>query len=364
MRLAEITLKEFMRPVDQEIDRANPEGQNLTRENDAHARFLESEYHAGRAGKEIERPGTVTPIEFVEPSGMTSVLGGRDGRYSTGDKRMMDWSSIVNGRVNIKYDNLWIINYLLEDKRRIAASLDLESSCLSKQEVDFRIDLHRAASVRAYLRGDDVHPDNVGQYIAPLKSASREVLESRAESYRPLHELTYEQYCHPDKRVIPEEGFGNFEKRMIEPLDDKSVVLEARLNSDELEDAKLEDLDIGSRRDDCRLQEGQGFLVMTDPDATEVRGMISMGTSFVPEHHRGKGYGKAMLLAIGGFHGRFLAPSHFSEGGCAIRKAAHRDAVIEAHEKGQWLRPSVKEHYAQELGLEVPEAEEAETLAM
>ena len=89
-------------------------------------------------------------------------------------------------------------------------------------------------------------------------------------------------------------------------------------------------------------------------NATIIKAMIQQGTTFVPEEFRGRGYSGDLLLSLGGHHRECLAPTHFSEGGIGARRSAHRQAVVQAHENGEWIRPSVKEHYAEVLN---PEAD-------
>ena len=71
----------------------------------------------------------------------------------------------------------------------------------------------------------------------------------------------------------------------------------------------LQDIDECGVSLECRLLGYNGALIMTDLEVTEVRAAIVTGTTFVPPIHRGKGYGKAMLMALGGFHNKFLMHS-------------------------------------------------------
>jgi hypothetical protein len=346
VRLSDITLHDFMEPVTHEVTERDDflfNWKEMSRKQwDFH-----NDYHRGRAGGHVKTDRMVLPIEFSDISGRVSVLGGQKEKPESDKPIYFLGSALIDGCLQDGASKAWILDYLLDDEARIPKAIDLEATSLLSADVGFRISLHREASVRAHLRGEKIHQSNYDSYIAPLGKASKKILSKQSEPYLSIHDHTYDEYCHPEVPIVHDIRDMPFFMAAVRDLTETFEKYRVLLQTKGARGSRLRGFQPGSRSPRSRLFSisGRGVL-MTNLDATEALGLVKRGTTFVPEDLRGRGYGKELLTALGGNHEKVLSPTHFSEAGSANRKAAHRDAVIEAHSRGDWIRPAVWEHYA------------------
>jgi GNAT superfamily N-acetyltransferase len=101
-------------------------------------------------------------------------------------------------------------------------------------------------------------------------------------------------------------------------------------------------------RDDCRivLLDNPRKILALSPDMETVYGGTGLMLAVLPEY-RGRGIGAAIHLAIDGYQHRLTAAASYTEAGYACRLAAHREAVIRAHEEDlDDIHPENLERYA------------------
>ncbi|MBO9428255.1 hypothetical protein [Sulfitobacter sp. R18_1] len=377
MRLSEITLQVFMEPVVEEFDSRSKEGQDIRRQASERGFELASEAKAG------DRDYTMIPVvpdpewgtgraivEIPDDNGKLALffVQTRDNKWQ------VDTTDLVDGKVLTRWMDSHVLKHLIENQDRLSDFLDLESECVSSFDIELRLLLHKKATVEAFNKDDNVHPENYDRYIAPyIDPETRDWVTGGKSQLNDtavieLKDITYNSYCYPNRRVIREDQFGTFEKNVIseisEKLDDYQTLLSAKGAERFLKDHEI--LEIRkSPVEDCRIfVSPYGQAIMTDGGVQTIKATIIQGTTFVPKDLRGQGCGADLLRSLGGHFKSFLAPSHFSEGGIGSRRSAHRKEVLEAHQRGDWLRPVVKAHYADILTSDAALDDDSEPAAL
>lgn len=161
-----------------------------------------------------------------------------------------------------------------------------------------------------------------------------------------LHQMSWEEYVGPDPRVVDDSAWGPVEFAYMEEAESKLISAHALMKKGGVAGIDLPVSEAGLR---CIAQ--RDLVVLMSEDGQDLYGGIFDGTTFVPEKHRGKGYSKHLHLAIDGYHRAFLDPTHFSHGGIAARRAAHREATERAFAAGlDDIHPA---NLARYLGVEI-----------
>lgn len=156
-----------------------------------------------------------------------------------------------------------------------------------------------------------------------------------------LHEMSWEEYVGPDPEVVDDAAWGPVEFAYIEEAENNLIAAHARLRR-----GALVGIELPAPASGIRCIAYRDLVVMVSDDAQELYGGVFDGTTFVPERHRGKGYSKHLHLALDGHHRAFLEPTHFSLGGIAARRSAHREATERAFAAGREdIHPENLERY-------------------
>jgi len=152
---------------------------------------------------------------------------------------------------------------------------------------------------------------------------------------RPAAELPFNKWIgHSDPYVLREEYFGASERRWIEDCEDALVIANMRLDFDAPDIPGLA----------CaHLYEENGLKFISAPNALLVRdagtedllGGIARGVVTVFPEYRGRGIAQALHVCAEETRCINLKPTHFSEGGYASRKSAHRALCERAFERGE-----------------------------
>jgi len=171
----------------------------------------------------------------------------------------------------------------------------------------------------------------------------------------PAAELPFNKWIgHSHPYVLKEEYFGAPERRWIEDCEDALVVANLRLDFDASDIPGLA----------CEhLYEEDGLQFISAPNALLVRdaatetllGGIARGVVTVFPEFRGRGIAQALHICAEETRCINLKPTHFSEGGYASRKSAHRALCARALERGDLVAKVNLEVYelkASELDLQ------------
>jgi GNAT superfamily N-acetyltransferase len=161
----------------------------------------------------------------------------------------------------------------------------------------------------------------------------------------PAAELPFNKWIgHSHPNVLREECFGASERRWIEDCEDALVIANLRLDFDAPDIPGLA----------CaHLYEENGLKFISAPNALLVRdagteallGGIARGVVTVFPEFRGRGIAQALHICAEETRCINLKPTHFSEGGYASRKSAHRALCQRALERGDRVAPVNRDAY-------------------
>jgi len=162
---------------------------------------------------------------------------------------------------------------------------------------------------------------------------------------RPAAELSFSKWIgHSHPYVLREEYFGASERRWIEDCEDALVISNLRLDFDAP--------DIPGLACEC-LYEEDGLRFISAPNALLVRdagteallGGIARGVVTVFPEYRGRGIAQALHICAEETRCINLKPTHFSEGGYASRKSAHRALCLRAFKRGDPVAKGNRDAY-------------------
>jgi hypothetical protein len=162
---------------------------------------------------------------------------------------------------------------------------------------------------------------------------------------KPAAMLKFEEWTGLENpRVIPEDMFSKGEIALIEKCHRNLVDKWEKYIRDAEPESDVECRELMAA-DGVRYLLLPFSLLAIDEGTQKLLGGIANGMLFVKEHARGRGIATNMHICVEENQLNLLFPSHFSSGGYAARRSAHKKLCVKAFNAGDQVHPANIEEY-------------------